>query len=87
MQYTAIFAEKLNVPVEYFQPTAHCSSRTPHQSGDLAASLTPWAKSVGLVAAKFWSIVLSTERDACQHLKWQSFNQTKPYFLTTHFRP
>lgn len=84
MPYTAqFFAEKLNVPVEYFNPfrslqidpTVNLEElvRVAHSLGEIVG--------LGLRNLAHCPVELNLMPDST--LRWQSFNQKKPYFLAT----
>jgi type IV pilus assembly protein PilM len=86
MAYTAqFFAEKLNVPVEYFNPLRNVQldpsinleelQRVAHSLGEVVG--------LGLRNVARCPVELNLMPDST--LKWQSFNQKKPYFIATVF--
>src|SRR5499427_9095667 len=86
MPYTAqFFAEKLNLPVEYFNPLRNVQidasvsleelSRVAHSLGEVVG--------LGLRNLAHCPVELNLMPDST--LKWQAFNQKKPYFIATVF--
>src|SRR5882762_6002214 len=86
MPYTAqFFAEKLNVPVEYFNPfrsvqidpavNLEALARVAHSLGEVVG--------LGLRNLAHCPVELNLMPDST--LRWQSFNQKKPYFIATVF--
>ena len=86
MPYTAqFFAEKLNVPVEYFNPFRSVQidpsvnleelSRVAHALGEVVG--------LGLRNLAHCPVELNLMPDST--LRWQSFNEKKPYFIATVF--
>src|SRR6266404_3857867 len=84
MPYTAqFFAEKLNVPVEYFNPLRNVQidegialeelQRVAHSLGEVVG--------LGLRNLAHCPVELNLMPDST--LKWQSFSQKKPYFIAT----
>jgi len=84
MPYTAqFFAEKLNVPVEYFNPFRNVQidpavdleslSRVAHSLGEVVG--------LGLRNLATCPVEMNLMPDST--LRWQSFNQKKPYFVAT----
>jgi len=84
MPYTAqFFAEKLNVPVEYFNPFRAVQidpavnleelSKVAHALGEVVG--------LGLRNAATCPVELNLMPEST--LRWQSFNQKKPYFIAT----
>ncbi len=84
MPYTAqFFAEKLNVPVEYFNPFRNVQidpavdlealSRVAHGLGEVVG--------LGLRNLATCPVEMNLMPDST--LRWQSFNQKKPYFIAT----
>src|SRR5947209_10243377 len=84
MPYTAqFFAEKLNVPVEYFNPLRNVQidsainleefARVAHSLGEVAG--------LGLRNLAHCPVELNLMTEST--LKWQAFNQKKPYFIFT----
>jgi hypothetical protein len=84
MPYTAqFFAEKLNVPVEYFNPFRSVQidpsvnleelSKVAHALGEVVG--------LGLRNAATCPVELNLMPEST--LRWQSFNQKKPYFIAT----
>src|SRR5438309_4847750 len=86
MPYTAqFFAEKLNVPVEYFNPLRNVQidpsinleamDRCAHSMGEVVG--------LGLRNLAHCPVELNLMPDST--LRWQAFNQKKPYFIATVF--
>lgn len=84
MPYTAqFFAEKLNVPVEYFNPFRSVQI----DPGVSLEALSPVAHSlgevVGLGLRNMANCPVELNLMPESTLRWQSFNQKKPYFIAT----
>src|SRR5881396_539618 len=86
MPYTAqFFAEKLNVPVEFFNPLRNVQidpsinleelARVAHSLGDVIG--------LGLRNLAHCPVELNLMPEST--LRWQAFNQKKPYFMATVF--
>src|SRR5437867_2244850 len=86
MPYTAqFFAEKLNVPVEYFNPFRAVQIDPSVNLEDLARVAHSLGEVIGLGLRNLahWPVELNLMPEST--LKWQSFNQKKPYFIATVF--
>ena len=86
MPYTAqFFAEKLNVPVEYFNPLRNVQIDPAINLEDLAKVAHSLGEVVGLGLRNLAHCPVELNLMPESTLKWQSFNQKKPYFLATIF--
>jgi type IV pilus assembly protein PilM len=86
MPYTAqFFAEKLNVPVEYFNPLRNVQIDPSINLEDLARVAHSLGEVVGLGLRNLAHCPVELNLMPASTLKWQSFNQKKPYFITTIF--
>ena len=86
MPYTAqFFAEKLNVPVEYFNPLRNVQIEPSINLEELARVAHSLGEVVGLGLRNLahCPVVLNLMPEST--LKWQAFNQKKPYFIATLF--
>jgi hypothetical protein len=91
MPYTAqFFAEKLNLPVEYFNPLRNVQFDPEINLEDLARVAHSLGEVVGLGLRNLAQrnlahcpVELNLMPDST--LRWQSFNRKKPYLLTTVF--
>src|SRR5947199_5897437 len=82
MPYTAqFFAEKLNVPVEYFNPLRNVQIDPSINLAELARVAHVQGEVVGLGVRNLPNCPVSMNLMPESTLKWQSFNQKKPYFI------
>ena len=86
MPYTAqFFAEKLNVPVEYFNPLRNVQIDPSIDLEDLARVAHSLGEVVGLGLRNLAHCPVELNLMPESTLKWQAFNQKKPYFIATVF--
>ncbi len=86
MAYTAqFFAEKLNVPVEYFNPLRNVQIDPSINLEELARVAHSLGEVVGLGLRNLAKCPVELNLMPESTLKWQSFNQKKPYFIATVF--
>src|SRR6266436_4117196 len=86
MPYTAqFFAEKLNVPVEYFNPLRNVQLDPSINLEELARVAHSLGEVVGLGLRNLAHCPVELNLMPDSTLKWQSFNQKKPYFIATVF--
>src|SRR4051812_5512456 len=86
MPYTAqFFAEKLNVPVEYFNPLRNVQIDPSINLEDLARVAHSMGEVVGLGLRNLAHCPVELNLMPESTLKWQSFNQKKPYLIATVF--
>jgi type IV pilus assembly protein PilM len=86
MPYTAqFFAEKLNVPVEYFNPLRNVQIDPSINLEELARVAHSLGEVVGLGLRNLAHCPVELNLMPASTLKWQSFNQKKPYFIATIF--
>lgn len=86
MPYTAqFFAEKLNVPVEYFNPLRNIQIDPAINLEDLARVAHSLGEVVGLGLRNLAHCPVELNLMPESTLKWQSFNQKKPYLIATVF--
>src|SRR5467141_1754719 len=86
MPYTAqFFAEKLNVPVEYFNPLRNVQIDPAINLEDLARVAHSLGEVVGLGLRNLATCPVELNLMPESTLKWQAFNQKKPYFIATVF--
>jgi len=86
MPYTAqFFAEKLNVPVEYFNPLRNVQIDPSINLEELARVAHSLGEVVGLGLRNLARCPVELNLMPESTLKWQSFNQRKPYFIATVF--
>src|SRR5213080_3177381 len=84
MAYTAqFFAEKLNVPVEYFNPLRNVQIDPSINLEDLARVAHSMGEVVGLGLRNLAHCPVELNLMPESTLKWQSFNQKKPYLIAT----
>src|SRR5882762_5137125 len=82
MPYTAqFFAEKLNVPVEYFNPFRNVQIDPAINLEELARVAHSLGEVVGLGLRNLAHCPVELNLMPDSTLKWQSFNQKKPYFI------
>src|SRR5580765_8115356 len=86
MPYTAqFFAEKLNVPVEYFNPLRNVQIDPAINLEELAKVAHSMGEVVGLGLRNLAHCPVELNLMPESTLKWQAFNQKKPYFISTVF--
>jgi type IV pilus assembly protein PilM len=86
MPYTAqFFAEKLNVPVEYFNPLRNVQIDPAINLEELARVAHSLGEVVGLGLRNLAHCPVELNLMPESTLNWQSFNQKKPYFIATVF--
>jgi type IV pilus assembly protein PilM len=86
MPYTAqFFAEKLNVPVEYFNPLRNVDRDPSINLEELARVAHSLGEVVGLGLRNLAHCPVELNLMPESTLRWQSFNQKKPYFIATVF--
>src|SRR5437667_2299296 len=84
MPYTAqFFAEKLNVPVEYFNPLRNVQIAPGIPLEELARVAHSLGEVVGLGLRNLAHCPVELNLMPESTLAWQAFNQKKPYFLAT----
>ena len=86
MPYTAqFFAEKLNVPVEYFNPFRNIQIDPAINLEELVRVAHSLGEVVGLGLRNLAHCPVELNLMPESTRRWQSFNQKKPYFMTTVF--
>src|SRR5438876_3409991 len=86
MPYTAqFFAEKLNVPVEFFNPLRNVQIDPAINLEDLARVAHSLGEVIGLGLRNLAHCPVELNLMPESTLKWQAFNQKKPYFIATVF--
>src|SRR5437899_7397689 len=86
MAYTAqFFAEKLNVPVEYFNPLRNVQIDPAINLEDLARVAHSLGEVVGLGLRNLAHCPVELNLMPESTLSWQSFNQKKPYLIASVF--
>src|SRR5512137_1910186 len=86
MPYTAqFFAEKLNVPVEYFNPLRNVQLAETINLEELARVAHSLGEVVGLGLRNLAHCPVELNLMPESTLQWQSFNQKKPYLMATVF--
>src|SRR6516164_3953023 len=86
MAYTAqFFAEKLNVPVEYFNPLRNIQIDPSINLEELARVAHSLGEVIGLALRNLAHCPVELNLMPDSTLKWQSFNQKKPYFIASVF--
>src|SRR5438128_7013896 len=86
MPYTAqFFAEKLNVPVEYFNPFRNVDIDPSVNLEELARVAHSLGEVVGLGLRNLAHCPVELNLMPESTLNWQRFNQKKPYFIATVF--
>jgi type IV pilus assembly protein PilM len=84
MPYTAqFFAEKLNVPVEYFNPFRNVQINPAVNLEDLSRAAHSLGEVVGLGLRNLANCPVEMNLMPESTLRWQSFNEKKPYFIAT----
>lgn len=84
MPYAAqFFAEKLNVPVEYFNPLRNVDRDPSISVEDLQRVAHTMGEVVGLGLRNLAHCPVELNLMPESTLKWQAFNQKKPYFIAT----
>ncbi len=86
MTYTAqFFADKLNVPVEYFNPLRNVQIDPAINLEDLARVAHSLGEVVGLGLRNLAHCPVELSLMPKSTRRWQTFNQKKPYFMATVF--
>jgi type IV pilus assembly protein PilM len=86
MPYTAqFFAEKLNVPVEYFNPLRNVQIDPSVNLEELAQVAHSLGEVVGLGLRNLANCPVEMNLMPDSTLRWQAFDQKKPYFIATVF--
>lgn len=86
MPYTAqFFAEKLNVPVEYFNPFRNVQIDPAIHLEELAKVAHAMGEVVGLGLRNLATCPIELNLMPESTVRWQTFNQKKPYFIATVF--
>ncbi len=86
MPYTAqFFAEKLNVPVEYFNPFRSVQIDPGVNLEELARVAHSYGEVVGLGLRNLAHCPVELNLMPESTLRWQRFDQKKPYFIATVF--
>src|SRR5438552_2771146 len=86
MPYAAqFFAEKLNVPVEYFNPLRNVDRDPSINVEELQRVAHTMGEVIGLGLRNLAHCPVELNLMPESTLKWQSFNQKKPYFIPTVF--
>ncbi len=86
MPYTAqFFAEKLNVPVEYFNPLRNVQIDPSVSLEELAQVAHSLGEVVGLGLRNLANCPVEMNLMPDSTLRWQAFDQKKPYFIATIF--
>ncbi|MEI9961751.1 MAG: type IV pilus assembly protein PilM [Limisphaerales bacterium] len=86
MPYTAqFFAEKLNVPVEYFNPFRNVQIDPTVNLEELVRVAHSLGEVVGLGLRNLANCPVEMNLMPDSTLRWQAFNQKKPYFIATVF--
>ncbi|MEY4917247.1 MAG: hypothetical protein RL616_1160 [Verrucomicrobiota bacterium] len=84
MPYTAqFFAEKLNIPVEYFNPFRNVQIAPSVNLEELSRVAHGLGEVVGLGLRNLANCPVEMNLMPESTLRWQSFNQKKPYFVFT----
>jgi len=84
MPYTAqFFAEKLNVPVEYFNPFRSVQIDAAVNLEELSPVAHSLGEIVGLALRNLAHCPVELNLMPESTLRWQSFNEKKPYFIGT----
>jgi hypothetical protein len=86
MPYTAqFFAEKLNIPVEYFNPLRNAQIDPSVNLEELARVAHSLGEVVGLGLRNLANCPVEMNLMPDSTLRWQAFDQKKPYFIATIF--
>jgi type IV pilus assembly protein PilM len=86
MPYTAqFFSEKLNVPVEYFNPFRNVQINPAVNLEELAKVAHSLGEVVGLGLRNLANCPVEMNLMPESTLRWRAFNEKKPYFLATLF--
>ena len=86
MPYTAqFFAEKLNIPVEYFNPLRNLQIDPSVNLEELARVAHSLGEVVGLGLRNLAHCPVEMNLMPESTLRWQAFNERKPYFMATVF--
>jgi type IV pilus assembly protein PilM len=84
MPYTAqFFAEKLNVPVEYFNPFRNVQIDPGVNLEELARVAHSLGEVVGLSLRNLANCPVEMNLMPASTLRWRTFNEKKPYFIAT----
>lgn len=86
MPYTAqFFAEKLNIPVEYFNPLRSVEIDPAINLEELAKVAHAMGELVGLGLRNVAQCPVELNLMPPSTLRWQAFNQKKPYFIASAY--
>ncbi len=86
MPYTAqFFAEKLNAPVEYFNPFRNVQIDPSVNLEELARVAHALGEAVGLGLRNLANCPVEMNLMPESTLRWRTFNEKKPYFIATVF--
>src|SRR5664280_1419918 len=86
MPYTAqFFAEKLNVPVEYFNPFRNVQIDPAVNLEELARVAHSLGEVVGVGLRNLANCPVEMNLMPTSTLRWRTFNEKKPYFIATVF--
>ncbi len=86
MPYTAqFFAEKLNIPVEYFNPFRNVQIDPGVNLESLARVAHSLGEIVGLGLRNLANCPVEMNLMPASTLRWRTFNEKKPYFVATVF--
>ncbi len=86
MPYTAqFFAEKLNAPVEYFNPFRNVQIDPAVNLEELARVAHSLGEVVGLALRNLANCPVEMNLMPESTLRWRTFNEKKPYFIATVF--
>jgi type IV pilus assembly protein PilM len=86
MPYTAqFFAEKLNIPVEYFNPLRNVQIDPSVNLEELSRVAHSLGEVVGLGLRNLAHCPVEMNLMPESTLRWQAFNERKPYFMATIF--
>ncbi|HXE42787.1 MAG TPA: type IV pilus assembly protein PilM [Candidatus Baltobacteraceae bacterium] len=86
MPYTAqFFAEKLNIPVEYFNPFRNVQIDPTVNLEELAKVAHSLGEVVGLGLRNLANCPVEMNLMPDSTIRWRAFNEKKPYFLATLF--
>src|SRR5580692_205585 len=86
MPYTAqFFAEKLNLPVEYFNPFRNIEIDPALDLDELSKYAHSFGEVVGLGLRNMANCPVEMNLMPDSTLRWRAFNEKKPYFIATVF--
>ncbi len=86
MPYTAqFFAEKVNMPVEYFNPFRNVQIDPSLNLEELAKVAHSMGETVGLGLRNLATCPIEMNLMPASTLRWQQINQKKPYFIASVF--